>query len=118
MRWDEECDFNPFNKDGSPIPFTKVQQAKAYRIHTLACGLETSEKTIDLVADLIERNPDCHFDPRYDWLHLPLRIKIYLKEMQLEWMPVCRRCGLKSNRCQCDAPDFPESESERPPELR
>ena len=55
--------YNPFNKDQSPVPYTKRQQAEEYRIHTLACALEDAEDTIDIVAYLIETRDDVTWDP-------------------------------------------------------
>jgi hypothetical protein len=102
IRWDQECNFNPFNKDGSPIPFTKVQQADEYRIHTLAHSLETAAEVIDVVADLIKTRDDCHFDPRFDQLHTHLRLKPFLDYLLTDiW---CTRCRRRYYSCTCEPP--------------
>lgn len=105
-RWDQECNYNRFNQDGSPIPFTKQEQALAYRIWRLEGGHEGKhgQESIDVMADLIETRADCHFDPRgYGWIHYPERLKQWMKELDSDiW---CLSCRKKWNRCACESPN-------------
>lgn len=76
--------YNPFNRDQSPVPYTKRQQAEEYRIYTLACGLEAAEDSIDIVAYMIETNDLVIFDPRTNWLLMPDGLNSWLKTLTPE----------------------------------